>query len=183
MAPSSRVDLEQLVQCHFSSIWRLLRRLGLPPSDADDAAQQVFLTASSKLNRIQPGSERAFLYGCALNFRAKWQRARARERRAVSLEGAAAESLLPDQLGVGTFTPEDILERTRARAVLDAVLDAMPDELRTVFVLFELEQLGTPQIAELLALPRGTVASRLRRAREDFEARIQRLEAQRRGPR
>ena len=73
------------------------------------------------------------------------------------------------------------LDRARARVLLDAILNAMPEELRTVFVLFELEQLGTPQIAELLGLPRGTVASRMRRAREDFEARVQRLEAQRRG--
>lgn len=181
MATSSRVDLEQLVQCHFSSIWRLLRRLGLPPSDADDAAQQVFLVASGKLGQIRPGSERAFLYGCALNFKAKWQQARARERRGVSLEGESAESVLPEQLWAASVTPEDALDRARARVLLDAVLNAMPDELRTVFVLFELEQLGTPQIAELLGLPRGTVASRLRRAREDFEARVQRLEAQRRG--
>jgi RNA polymerase sigma-70 factor (ECF subfamily) len=173
-ASSCRVELEQLIQCHFAFIWRLLRRLGLPPSDADDAAQQVFLTAGAKLASIRPGSERAFLYGCALNLANKWQRARARARRSVSLEAE-----LPQELSSDGISPEDRLDRTRARELLDALLEAMPTSLRTVFVLFELEQLSSLQIAELLELPRGTVASRLRRAREDFEKRVQRLEARR----
>jgi RNA polymerase sigma-70 factor (ECF subfamily) len=56
----------------------------------------------------------------------------------------------------------------------------MPEELRVVFVLYELEELSTPEIAELCELPLGTAASRLRRAREDFEQRVARLEARRR---
>lgn len=170
-ASSGRVQLEQLIRCHFAFIWRLLRRLGLPPSDADDAAQQVFLTAGAKLASIRTGSERAFLYGCALNLSSKWQRARAQARHSVSLDPE-----LPDGLASEGISAEDLLDRTRAREVLDAILEAMPSSLRTVFVLFELEQLSSLQIAELLELPRGTVASRLRRAREDFEKRVQRLE-------
>jgi RNA polymerase sigma-70 factor (ECF subfamily) len=131
-------------------------------------------TAGAKLANIRPGSERAFLYGCALNLANKWQRARARARRSVSLEAE-----LPQELSSDGISPEDRLDRTRARELLDALLEAMPTSLRTVFVLFELEQLSSLQIAELLELPRGTVASRLRRAREDFEKRVQRLEARR----
>jgi RNA polymerase sigma-70 factor (ECF subfamily) len=56
--------------------------------------------------------------------------------------------------------------------VLDRLLGTMELELRTVFVLYEIEQLSRAEIAELLAVPAGTVASRLRRAREDFEARL-----------
>ena len=52
-----------LVADHFAFIWRLLRRSGLGPSDADDAAQHVFMTAAQKLDRIRPGKERTFLYG------------------------------------------------------------------------------------------------------------------------
>jgi RNA polymerase sigma-70 factor, ECF subfamily len=48
------------------------------------------------------------------------------------------------------------------------VLDAMPIELRAVFVLFELEGMTSPEIAAISGLPPGTVASRLRRARERF---------------
>jgi RNA polymerase sigma-70 factor (ECF subfamily) len=53
-------------------------------------------------------------------------------------------------------------------------------DLRAVFVLFELEEMPTAEIAEALELPTGTVASRLRRAREEFRriaARVQAREA------
>jgi RNA polymerase sigma-70 factor (ECF subfamily) len=67
-----------------------------------------------------------------------------------------------------TPDPEQLTQQLQARALLDRVLDAMPQDLRAVFVLFELEELSIDQIAHLLVLPRGTVASRLRRAREVF---------------
>jgi RNA polymerase sigma-70 factor (ECF subfamily) len=56
------------------------------------------------------------------------------------------------------------------------VLDEMDLEPRTVFVLFEIEELTLAEIAELLEVPLGTVSSRLRRARVDFEQRVARLE-------
>jgi RNA polymerase sigma-70 factor (ECF subfamily) len=171
-APATRVALDGLIQSHFAFIWRLLRRLGLPQSDADDAAQQVFLIAGAKLDKIRPGSERAFLYGCALRRASKWQRGRVRARLTVSLEADA-----PLELASPELSAEDLLDRAKARTLLDALLSEMPVSLQSVFVLYELEQLSTIEIADLLGLPRGTVASRLRRAREDFERRVRRLES------
>jgi len=57
------------------------------------------------------------------------------------------------------------------------VLARMPLELRTVFVLFELEGLEVRAIAELEGLPVGTASSRLRRAREEFSAIARRVRA------
>jgi len=165
---ADRPDLEQLVLAHFQFIWRLLRRLGLPESDADDAAQQVFLIANGKLGQIRTGRERAFLYGCALHLAAKWRRQVARQRPDPSLDEAAAGH------PAAAEAADDLLERARARALLDAILGELPESLRSVFVLYEIEQLSTVEIAELLHLPRGTVASRLRRAREEFEKRAHR---------
>ena len=53
----------------------------------------------------------------------------------------------------------------------------MEFDIRTVFVLFEIEEMTTSEIATLLAIPAGTVASRLRRAREEFQMKIARLHA------
>ena len=63
--------------------------------------------------------------------------------------------------------------------MLDRILEQMDLDLRAVFVLFELEELTTSEIAALLEIPTGTVASRLRRARETFEEQVTRFRARR----
>jgi RNA polymerase sigma-70 factor (ECF subfamily) len=164
--------LNALVRAEFPYVWRLCRRLGLSESDADDAAQQVFLVAARRFADIRPGSERAFLYGVAVNAAAKVREARARRRE----DSDAALELFES----GSPNAEELLDREGARRLLDRLLDSMPDDLRTVFVLYEIERQTTLEIAEVLAIPVGTAASRLRRAREDFSARLARLEARRR---
>ena len=161
-----------LVRQHYAFVWRLLRRLGLREGDADDAAQQVFLVAVDRLEGVEPARERPFLYGVALHVGARARRSQQRRREEPLDAAGEGESHEP--------SAEQLLERRQAREALDALLGEMPEELRVVFVLYELEELSTPQIAELCQLPLGTAASRLRRAREDFEERVARLEARRR---
>ena len=164
--------IAELVRDNYAFVWRLLRRLGIGVGDADDAAQQVFLAAAGRLGGVEQGRERAFLYGVTLNVGARTRRSLGR-RREEPLEAAGErQSQAPNA--------EQLLEQREARELLDALLDEMPEELRVVFVLFELEELSTPQIAALCELPVGTAASRLRRAREDFEERSARAEARRR---
>jgi RNA polymerase sigma-70 factor (ECF subfamily) len=162
----------RLVRDNYAFVWRLLRRLGLPVGDADDAAQQVFLSVAKKMGAIQPGRERAFLYGVALHI-AKRARRSVGRRREEPLEAVEEREL-------GGPSLERQLEQRQARRLLDQFLDQMPEELRVVFVLFELEELTSTEIAAVCSIPVGTVASRLRRAREDFEARVARFEARRR---
>lgn len=161
--------LEPLVRAQFAYVWRLCRRLGLPEGDADDAAQQVFLTAARRLSDVRQGSERAFLYGVAVNVSAKWRKTHARRRETFDASFESIEAALP--------SAEELLTEESERRVLDALLDTMPDDLRTVFVLHEIELQTAPQIAEVLGVPIGTATSRLRRAREDFAARLTRFRA------
>ena len=72
---------------------------------------------------------------------------------------------------------DDRLIEKDARAALDEVLAGMPDDLRQVLVLVELEGLTVPVVAELLGVPTGTAASRVRRAREAFSEGARRLRA------
>jgi RNA polymerase sigma-70 factor, ECF subfamily len=173
-AALGRVDLRALFEAHYGSIWRLLRRLGVPAAQLDDAAQEVFWVAARKLSLIEPGREHSFLYGVALRIASNLLR---RERAAPRL-GEFELTDLPD-LGP---SPEEKLEQNRARALLDDVLLRLPLELRSVFVLFELEGVPVKEIAELEEIPIGTAASRLRRAREEFSAATKRLRAVLQGP-
>jgi len=166
---SSEKRLRALVEAHYDFVWRSLRRLGVSAGDLDDGVQHVFLVASRKLAAIRPESERSFLYQTALRVAADSRRTRKRRREVVGDEVGE----LPDH----TPGAEDLMDLQRARARLDQILDRMSLELRSVFTLFELDQLTLTQIAALLELPRGTVASRLRRAREEFFDQAARLTA------
>lgn len=74
-----------LIHEHGDFVWRSLRRLGICKADLADAAQQVFLTASRKLELIRQGSERSFLFQTAVRVAANARRMRQR-RREVSEE-------------------------------------------------------------------------------------------------
>jgi RNA polymerase sigma-70 factor (ECF subfamily) len=159
-----------LIEEHFSFVWRLLRRVGVHQDDADDAAQHVFMVAAAKIATIASGRERSFLVGVVLRTAATARR-RQRRRREIDDEQALEDS--PDPAP----QPDELLERRRAREVLDEVLDAMPLHVRSVFILHEIEHLLVREIAPLLDVPEGTVASRLRRGRQLFTDRIERLRA------
>jgi RNA polymerase sigma-70 factor, ECF subfamily len=168
--PDPATRFRSLVDAEFGFIWRSLRGLGIPTHSVDDAAQHVFWIAAQKLDAIAVGSERAFLFSTALGVSANARRALKR-RREVPDEDALCARI--DEAP----NAEALVAMKEERALLDRVLDGMPDDLRTVFVLFVLEGTSTPEIAALLGLPAGTVASRLRRARESFHDIARRLQA------
>ena len=97
------------------------------------------------------------------------RRARFRRQRAHDLFIKRDPELAP--------SPEPLTDSLETRATADAILRDMSAELRAVFVLFELEGLPIPEIADRLTLATGTVASRLRRARKDFFDRLARASA------
>jgi RNA polymerase sigma-70 factor (ECF subfamily) len=128
------------------------------------------LIAHRRLADIEPGRERSFLYKAAVHTAYKSRRAQHR-RREEDLDDFTFEASSPG--------PDELLDRRRAREILDAIVGTMPLELRVVFVLYEIDGLSTTEIAEVVGIPLGTVASRLRRGRVDFETRVARFEARR----
>jgi RNA polymerase sigma-70 factor (ECF subfamily) len=143
--------------------------MGLPEADADDAAQQAFIAALARADEIAPGRERAFLYGIAVNLAARHRRSASRGMEELSCES--------EGLRGGNAPVDELIDQHRARKLLDDILGGLPGELREVLVLFEIEELSVAEIATILAIPSGTVASRLRRAREAFSAEVRRIEA------
>jgi len=114
--PLPGVTVRELFDQHFDFMFRSLRRLGVPPGNVDDAVQEVFLVASRRLAEIHPGRERSFLFATAVRVAANARRMAARHashHADTSLEWVADKS--PD--------PAQLADRTRARDVLDGVLD------------------------------------------------------------
>lgn len=148
--PSAR--LGRLIRKQFGFVWRLSRRIGLTESEVDSAVREVFAAASQRLGDIRPANERAFLFGTTLHVAARVRRNR----------GAEAA------IGDGAPALEDLDEAGQAREILGALLEQMPLELRVVFVLREVEQLTSMEIAEIIGIPLATVTTRLAEAQEDF---------------
>ncbi|MEY4550422.1 MAG: hypothetical protein RL685_6617 [Pseudomonadota bacterium] len=170
LPPAAAAQLRRLVEQHFAFVWRCLRRTGIMEADIDDALQRVFLTAARKLTEIRAGSERSFLFRVA--------HGEARHlRRSYRRRGEVGAEALQDK-STGALRPDELAGRQQALSFVSGVLEQMEEELRTVFVLCEVEELSSAEVAEALGLPLGTVKSRLRRAREDFALRTRSLREQ-----
>ena len=160
--PSSAERLRCALTEHYALVWRSLRRFGVPEDLVDDSAQHLFLPFGRRSGEIPPDKERSFLLAAAVRVAANARRLRARcpEVPTDSVDAAT------------TLDPEQLLDWKERRHQLDRVLESLPLEQRSVFVLFELEGFSLPEIAENLDIPLGTATSRLRRARRRFEVRV-----------
>jgi len=167
-AGGGEVAWSELYDEHFDFVWRSLRRLGVPVSSLDDAAQEVFLIALRRHDAFEGRSAlKTWLFGIAWNVARNLSRSRARH-----------EEPLPDAVvdtrGVGQ---EEAAARAEAVRALYEVLDRLDPDKRDVFVMVELEEMGAKEVAAITGVPLNTVYSRLRAARADFEAGVNRLRA------
>lgn len=143
--------LASLKQQQFDFVWRMLRRLGLRVSEADHAALAVFETVGERLSLIAEGSERPFLLKAALHI-------------AAAVQGGAAtrreDAELPPLTG--------------ARDLLLLLLDELDFDCKVAFVLFELEAMTMPEIANILEIPGAIVRWRVLRAQAQFQVAVAR---------
>jgi RNA polymerase sigma-70 factor (ECF subfamily) len=161
VALTGAVRVTAIVRAHYAFLWRSLRRLGLAEHAAEDAAQQVLCVVARRINEIGAGKEKAFLFGAAMRV------AQTSRRESAKLAALPGDELLANVASADPG-PAELLDVQRSRALLDTLLESMPFDLRTVFVLYEVEEMSMAEIALALDLRPGTVASRLRRARETF---------------
>ena len=171
MFPTSRraaVSLEARVRAavdaHYDGVWRFLRRFGVAEAEAEDAAQKVFVVFAERLASIEPRAEKSFLFSSAVRVASDARKKRARSREELANPGESVEPSDPAP------SAEDQIDDRRRRRWLDQVLGDLSDEHRAVLVLVDVEGHTMADASEALGIPQGTVASRLRRARELFEA-------------
>ncbi|MGH7284339.1 MAG: RNA polymerase sigma factor [Polyangiaceae bacterium] len=157
-------DFRVLYEEHVDFVWRNLRRLGVPESDADDKTQEVFVVAHRRLAEFEDRGfgARAWLFQIAL--RVASDARRHRRRHPEDADGGVAmgrQSVAPDQ-ATSVSLREDL---TR----LDRALSRIEVGRRAVLVLHEIEELTAPEIADSLGISINTVYSRLRVARAELE--------------
>jgi RNA polymerase sigma-70 factor (ECF subfamily) len=159
---------EEVFVREHAYVARTLLRLGVAPRDLEDAMQEVFLTVHRKWSSYDASRPvRPWLFAFAVRHAANYRRLRRHGRD----WDAHPETL------AGTDDPERSAQRSQARAIVLRALGQLPDDRRTVFVACELDGLPAPEVAEALAIPVGTVRSRLRTARAEFTNAARRLMA------
>jgi RNA polymerase sigma-70 factor, ECF subfamily len=159
---------------HLGLVWRSLRGLGVSEASVEDAAQDVFIVVHRRLASFEERSSwRTWLYGIVLRVARNYRRREHRKGGHAPLDRA------PD---VADAAPGPHEEAATAEALrrLALLLGALDEPKREVFVLFELEQMSAPEIAEALGINVNTVSSRLRAARRAFEAAVERNQGGRR---
>jgi RNA polymerase sigma-70 factor (ECF subfamily) len=162
---------EMLVARYQSRVFRLACRLTGSESDAADVLQETFLQAYRHLAGFR-GDARfgTWLYRIATNAGLMHRRARAR-RRAESLE-----AFLPDfdEAGGHRATPEELIVTSRVEELIDrqslaararAAVEQLPEACRAAFVLRDLEELPTGEVADVLGIEPAAVRQRVHRAR------------------
>jgi RNA polymerase sigma-70 factor (ECF subfamily) len=147
---------------HHKAVWRTLRRRGMSDEAAADGTQETFMVAARRMSDIEPDSERAFLIGTAL-------------RVAHTLGRKSTRWQLVEDMDRHSSSARETVAALADIQICDLALSKLKDELSEVFVLHEIEGLSSPEIAALLEIPLGSVASRLRRARERFRAALLRI--------
>jgi RNA polymerase sigma-70 factor (ECF subfamily) len=166
--PDKQARIRGMVDEYLEFVARTLRKGGVPTADLDDEIQRTFITVARRIDDVDMGAERSFLFQVAVNLASHWRRKLARRREVL-------DDRTPERVET-LATPEHLTGRKQLRELLDDIVGGMDASLRTVFLLHELEEMNLTEIAAHLAIPRGTVASRLRRARAEIRQHLRAIE-------
>lgn len=146
-----------LVVPHLRAAWNLARWLTRNDSDAEDVLQEASLRAYRFLDGFRGESARAWFLSIVRNTAFTWME---RNRDQPLPDEAAAANDMPHAEAADAG-----LARAERRREVNAALRRLPTEFREVVVLREMEELSYREIAQVAAIPIGTVMSRLSRAR------------------
>jgi RNA polymerase sigma-70 factor (ECF subfamily) len=162
-----RSEFARLVEAYSGFIYRLALKLLEDPQDAEDVLQETFIKAYRALPNFDGRSSLStWLYRIATNEALMLMRRH--KVSTVSIEEpdeSSEEQQEPLQILDWCCAPEVELMSGEARRVLDQAIDTLPESLRVVFVLRDIEGLSTLETAEVLNLSETAVKTRLSRAR------------------
>lgn len=157
----------------FRVAWSVL----LNAHDAEDAAQETFLKLYRHGGWQHAKNERAYLARVAWRAAVDRSRAKSSPASGASIDGSDAEAPFdPPSPRPG---PEEAVMNANEQAMIHAMIDALPEELRVPLVLSAFEELNSPEIARILGIPEGTVRTRLQRARDVLRRKLAVLQGNR----
>ena len=170
-----KVACSQCVEMHSDGLYRVALRLMRDPQEAEDVLQETLLNAFKGIEHFDGRSSlKTWLYRIAYNTALMKLRGAKPQRVSVeeTLEAEDHGEILPEALHDWCCLPERDFETNDARAQLENAIHALPETLRVVFVMRELEGLSTVETANALGVSEQVVKVRLHRARLALRERL-----------
>jgi RNA polymerase sigma-70 factor (ECF subfamily) len=156
---------------YFAFVWSSARHLGVDAGAMDDVVQETFIVIYARLHTLkQPEALRSWIYGVV-------RRTVSDHRRSKRVRDVNASEAPSGELESNQPTPAEVVEKNSELELLGYLLAQLDEPKREVFTLVEIEEMTVPEAAEALELPLNTAYSRLRAARQAFEAALARHEA------
>jgi RNA polymerase sigma-70 factor (ECF subfamily) len=149
-------------------LYRVALSLAGQPADAEDLVQDTLIRAYRAIGRFDGAYPRAWL----LTILRHTHLNRVRVRSAVLLADGDGVAATLDRLGTATPAAEDVVVGELFEGVVAEALAALPDKHRRVIQLVDVDGLSYQEAADVLGVPRGTVMSRLHRARARIRTRL-----------
>jgi RNA polymerase sigma-70 factor (ECF subfamily) len=177
LVAGDRAEFARLVDVYSGSIYRLgLKMLG-NPQDAEDVLQNTFMNALVHLSSFEGRSSVAtWLYRIATNEALMMIRKRkpefSLEQESEDGEAESIEDLKPTIFADWSGLPEEELLSMEGKTILDAAIQSLPETLRIVFILRDIEGLSIKETADALDLTETNVKTRLLRARMYLRERL-----------
>jgi RNA polymerase sigma-70 factor (ECF subfamily) len=151
---------EDLALPLFDQLYNFAHWLAQDTAEAEDLVQETYAKALRGFSSFQPGTNfRAWMYRILRN---SFLSSRTGLKATVALDAEEQEAALPKEIA----TPESILLEQANRELVQQALEELPVHFREILLLCEVEEMSYQEISETLAIPLGTVMSRLFRARQ-----------------
>lgn len=169
-----RGTFERIMLPHLDAGYSLARYVTSDAAAGEDVVQEAFLKAYQSFGTFRGGDARAWILAIVRNTARDWLRRRQIERRrSVDVTQFAGDQDEDGDLAIDTLASEAesvevMLVRAGDQSRVRAIVAALPDPLREVLVLREVNDLSYREIADTAGIPIGTVMSRLARARDAF---------------
>ena len=165
-----------LVLKYQHKVVKLVSRYVHDTHEALDVTQEAFIKAYRALPNFRGDSAfYTWLYRIAINTAKNYLVSMGRRPPSVDVEMSDAEQFDGQSDLRDVSTPEEFLLKDEVERTVVEAMEALPDDLRTAITLRELDGLSYEEIAEAMACPVGTVRSRIFRAREAINARLDKL--------
>ena len=169
-----RRAFDLLVIKYQPKILSLIGRFVYDFSECQDVAQEAFIKAYRALPNFRGDSQfYTWLYRIAVNTAKNYLVSRGRKTPTQGVAPEDAENFHDETAFRDTSTPERNLQRDRLKEVVFSSIAELPEELRIAISLRELDGMSYEEISDVMDCPIGTVRSRIFRARESIEKKMQ----------